>query len=84
MIRIILLSLIVLGTPVLTACPTKQCTPKMARCQNNCVQLCRPDGKWQNVVDCAKADKVPWTCNCTGPQTCRCKKPEVPAPASRP
>lgn len=60
---------------LLTACP-KECTPKTARCLSNTTQICRPDGKWQNVVDCNKVDKVPWACGCTDAQTCRCKKPK--------
>jgi hypothetical protein len=65
-----------LATLVLTACPSTNCKPKMARCQDGVIQLCRPDKKWQQVVDCKKIDKAgPWSCACTDPQTCRCKKP---------
>jgi len=68
-----------LASILLTGCP-KECKPKMARCLNNCTQLCRPDGKWQPVVDCSKLDvKVKWTCTCADAQTCRCKKPAEPA-----
>lgn len=80
----IVVILVILSGLLLTACP-KQCKPKMARCLNNCTQLCRPDGKWNSVVDCSKLDpKGKWTCACTDAQTCRCKKSaEPPVPVAR-
>lgn len=74
MFRIFALFLVLLGL-LLPGCP-KQCKPKMARCQGTVVQLCRPDGKWSRVIDCAKVDKVPWACVQVDPQTCRCRRPK--------
>ena len=74
MFKVVLILLTLYSTILLTACP-KECTPKTARCLGNTVQICRPDGKWQNVVDCNKVDKVPWSCGCADTKTCRCKKP---------
>lgn len=78
--RVVLVALTLsLFSILLVGCP-KQCKPKMARCQGTTTQLCRPDGKWQSVVDCSKVDpKVPWACVQIDPQTCRCRKPAEPS-----
>jgi hypothetical protein len=59
---------------LLPGCP-KKCQPKAARCQGTVVQICRPDGKWVKVTDCARVGAVPWACVQLDPQTCRCRKP---------
>lgn len=77
--RYFLLTGLVIGFSVLlSGCP-KQCKVKTARCLGEVTQLCRPDGKWESVVDCSKIDpKAPWSCVCPDQQTCRCKKPSDP------
>ena len=59
---------------LLAGCP-RVCRTNEARCAGTTVQVCRPDGRWAQVVDCDKVDRTPWTCGCTNAKTCRCCKP---------
>lgn len=62
----------------LLAITTLNCTPKCKtgtmRCVGTAVNLCRPDGKWQHVLDCNKLQRTEKTfyCYCRNDNKCGC------------
>jgi len=78
MLKVLSLMCLAVLCLTLVGCPPV-CKPTMARCQGSIVQVCRPDKKWQKVLDCSKmGGGKTWNCNCDNPTKCGCKGGQLP------